>query len=118
MATSGPSQRQLRVGEELRHTLATILNSGSSADPDLYDVNITVTEVRISPDLRNATVFVMPLGGKDAKKILPALTRAKGYFRHEVAKAMKNLRNVPDLKFAADESFDNASRIETLLRDI
>lgn len=112
------SQRQLRVGEELRHTLAGIINAGGSADPDLYDINVTVTEVRISPDLRNATVFVMPLGGKDMKKIVSALQRAKGYFRHEVAKAMRNMRNVPDLKFSADESFDNAAHIEKLLKDI
>lgn len=112
------SQRQLRVGEELRHVLSRILNEGGSADPDLYDVNITVTEVRISPDLRNATVFVMPLGGKDANTLLPALKRARGFFRHEVAKEMRNMRNVPDLRFAIDESFDQAQRIESLLKDI
>ena len=116
---AGPqSQRQLRVGEELRHTLATVLNSGGSNEPDLFDVNLTVTEVRISPDLRNATVFVMPLGGKDLVPVLAALKRSKGFFRHELAKAMRNLRNIPDLKFLPDESFDNAQRIETLLRDI
>jgi ribosome-binding factor A len=112
------SQRQLRVGEELRHVLSKIMNEGGSADPDLYDINITVTEVRISPDLRNATVFVMPLGGKGLESILPALKRAKSYFRHEVAKAMRNMRNVPDLRFAADESFDQAAHIEKLLKDI
>ncbi len=113
-----PSQRQLRVGEELRHALAVILSAGGSNDPDLFDVNLTVTEVRVSPDLRNATVFVVPLGGQNMQPILSALKRTKGYFRHEVAKAMRNLRNVPDLKFLPDESFDNAQRIETLLRDI
>jgi len=122
MAGGPQSQRQLRVGEELRHELARILNSGGSNDPELFDVNLTVTEVRVSPDLRNATVFVVPLGGstggRDVQPILAALKRTKGYFRHEVAKAMRNMRNVPDLKFLADESFDNAQRIDQLLRDI
>lgn len=120
MAAGPQSQRQLRVGEELRHELAVILNKGGSNDPVLFDINLTVTEVRISPDLKNATVFVVPLGGagKDITPILAALKKAKGYFRHEVAKAMRNMRNVPDLKFMADESFDNAQRIDQLLRDI
>ena len=115
----GPvTQRQLRVGEEIRHAMSTILNAGGSNEPDLFDANLTVTEVRISPDLRNATVFVLPLGGKDVTPVMAALKRARGFFRHELAKSMRNLRNVPELKFLADESFDNAQRIETLLRDI
>jgi ribosome-binding factor A len=113
----GPSQRQLRVGEELRHALARILNEGSSNEPELFEANITVTEVRISPDLKNATVYIMPLGGKDLTPTLAALKRAKPFFRHQVAKELRNLRNVPDLRFEADSSFDISQRINSLLRD-
>ena len=107
-APAGPSQRQLRVGEELRHALSRILNEGGSSEPALYEANITVTEVRVSPDLKNATVFVMPLGegmgGGHLDEILPALKRAKPFFRHQVAKAMRGIRSVPDLKFLADDT--------------
>lgn len=119
----GPSQRQLRVGEELRHALATILNRGDSNEEALFDANITVTEVRISPDLKNATAFIMPLlggkvGGKNADEILAALKRAKPFFRHQIAKQLNNLRVVPDLKFLLDTSFDAGQRMETLLSKI
>ncbi|MGE3770690.1 MAG: 30S ribosome-binding factor RbfA [Bdellovibrionales bacterium] len=114
----GPSQRQLRVGEELRHALSEILNRGDSNEPELFDVSITVTEVRVSPDLRNATVFVMPLGGKDLGPIMEALKRTKPFFRHQVAKELKNLRNVPDLRFEADNSFDTSKRIDDILKNI
>ena len=120
---TGPSQRQLRVGEELRHELARILNAGGCHEPELYEANITVTEVRCSPDLKYATVFVIPLsriggGGQDTERMLAALKRAKPFFRHEVAKAMRNMRYVPDLKFMADTSFAEAEKIETLLKDV
>ena len=110
-----PSQRQLRVGEELRHVIASLIERGGFRDPDLMGRAITVTEVRISPDLRNATVFVMPLGGGDHAPILAGLKRAKAFLRHELAKAVK-LRMVPDLSFQADLTFDEASRIDRLLR--
>lgn len=115
---SGPSQRQLRVGEELRHVLATVLNRGDSNEAALFDASITVTEVRISPDLKNATAFIMPLGGKNADEILAALKRAKPFFRHQVAEAMGGLRSVPDLKFMLDTSFDAGARMEALLQKI
>ncbi len=119
---AGPSQRQLRVGEELRHTLSAILNAGGCHESELYEANITVTEVRCSPDLKYATVFVLPLTGTKAEgqlnKTLAALKRAKPYYRHEVAKAMRNMRYVPDLKFMVDESFDQADKIELLLKDV
>ncbi|OHC73979.1 MAG: ribosome-binding factor A [Rhodospirillales bacterium RIFCSPLOWO2_12_FULL_58_28] len=110
-----PSQRQLRVGEELRHALALILERGEIRDPGLAGVSVTVTEIRIGPDLRNATVYVMPLGGGGKETVVEALTRARPFLRRRLADAVK-LRHVPDLSFRADPSFDEASRIEALLR--
>jgi ribosome-binding factor A len=109
-----PSQRQLRVGEELRHTIANILERGDIRDPDVAGRPVTVTEVSVSPDLRNATVFIVPLGGGDSATLLAGLKRVRPYLRHEVAK-MVQLRMVPDLSFSADVTFDNASRIEAIL---
>jgi ribosome-binding factor A len=112
-----PSQRQLRVGEELRHALATIVERGELRDPDLAGHPLTVTEVRASPDLRNATVYVVPLGGGDAGPIVAALNRAKSFLRRRVAGEVR-LKFAPDLKFEADTSFDQAERIEELLKSI
>ena len=109
-----PTQRQLRVGEELRHAVAHILERGDIRDPDVAGRLITVTEVSVSPDLRNATVFVVPLGGGETANLIAGLKRARPYLRHEVARQVK-LRLVPDFSFAADESFDRADRIEALL---
>ncbi|MTJ82537.1 MAG: 30S ribosome-binding factor RbfA [Telmatospirillum sp.] len=109
-----PSQRQLRVGEELRHAIASILERGDIHDPEVAGKPVTVTEVSVSPDLRNATVFVVPLGGGDPQPVLAGLKRARSYLRHEVAR-MVQLRVAPDLSFVADGTFDNASRIEALL---
>jgi ribosome-binding factor A len=113
-SAKGPSQRQYRVGEELRHAIARIIEHAHFRDPDLAGVPITVTEVRISPDLHNATAFVTPLGGRDMDKLVPALNRASGYFRRELAREV-NLRTVPIVQFAADRSFDYSSRIEEIL---
>lgn len=110
-----PSQRQLRVGEELRHAIANLIERGDFRDPDLAGRAITVTEVRVSPDLKAATVFVVPLGGGEVAPILAGLKRAKAYLRAQVGKAVQ-LRAVPDLWFEADTSFDEASRIDRLLR--
>ena len=110
-----PSQRQLRVGEELRHAVAAVIERGDFRDPDLQGRAITVTEVRVSPDLRNATVFVVPLGGGDVAPIVGGLKRARAFLRHEIAKAVE-LRSVPDLFFEPDTTFDEASRIDALLR--
>jgi ribosome-binding factor A len=104
----------LRVGEEVRHVLAQLLRDGSCRDPVLRAADITVTEVRLSPDLRNATAFVMPLGGKDATEILAALERSAGFLRGHLGRAM-NLRRVPALVFTLDPSFDEADRIARLL---
>lgn len=109
-----PSQRQYRVGEELRHALARILDHGHFRDPDLAGVSVTVTEVRVSPDLRAATAFVTPLGGRDMEKVVAALNRASGYFRRELARLVV-LRHVPEIGFTPDTSFDEAGRIAALL---
>lgn len=109
-----PSNRQLKVGEELRHALAWVLERGDLADPALATTPITVTEVRASPDLRQATVFVVPLGGGDPTEVLAALKRARPLLRHEIARRVA-LKYVPDLSFAADTSFDTASHIDRLL---
>lgn len=114
-SAKSPSQRQLRVGEEIRHALAEILRRGDFRDPQLQDLNITVTEVRMSPDLRNATVFVTPLGGGDGPATVAALAHATSFLRGQVARAV-GLRHAPTLHFASDTSFENADRIEALLR--
>jgi ribosome-binding factor A len=114
-----PSQRQLRVGEEVRHAIAWALERGEVRDPDVHNIAITVTEVRISPDLRNATAFIVPLGGgaeAELKKVLSGLNRAVPYLRKVIAKGV-HLRNVPRLNFIADSSFDEASHIDRLLRN-
>ncbi len=112
-----PSQRQLRVGEELRHALARIFERGEFRDPGLSGLTVTVTEVRISPDLRNATAFVIPLGGGDnTAGVVEALNRAQPFVRRQIAKAVK-LKYLPGLNFKADPSFDEARRIDDLLAD-
>jgi ribosome-binding factor A len=108
------SQRQLRVGEELRHALAQILRPGELRDPALYDADVTVTEVQLSPDLRNATAFVMPLGGVNAAEIIAALRRCAPHLKGQIARAVR-LRNVPNLTFALDNAFDSAERINAIL---
>jgi ribosome-binding factor A len=108
------SQRQLRVGEELRHALARILRDGECRDPVLEDASITVTEVRMSPDLRNATAFVMPLTGTNATEVVAGLERSATFLKGLVAREVQ-LRNTPNLVFALDDSFDRADRISALL---
>ncbi|MCA8933364.1 MAG: 30S ribosome-binding factor RbfA [Rhodospirillaceae bacterium] len=110
-----PSQRQLRVGEQIRHSLSEILARGELHDPALLDVSITVSEVRISPDLRNATAFIVPLGGAHVGETVAALRRAAPYLRGLVAHGLR-LKYAPNLSFQADTSFDEADRIGQLLR--
>jgi len=110
-----PSQRQLRVGEELRHALAQLLRPGELRDPALSDADITVTEVRISPDLKNATAFVMPLGGANTQEIMAGLKRSAPFLKARVARTVE-LRQVPNLVFAFDTAFDSAARIAALLQ--
>jgi ribosome-binding factor A len=111
----GGSQRQLRVGEQVRHAIAEILAQGSVHDADLEGHIITVPEVRMSPDLKLATIYVMPLGGRDTELVLAALDRNKKFLRGEVARRV-NLKFAPDIRFRVDERFDEAERIEKLLR--
>jgi len=110
-----PSQRQLRVGEELRHALASIFAHGDLRDPAIAARPVTVTEVRVSPDLKNATVFVSALGGGDDDELLAALHRARPFLRGRLG-AEVNLKYTPNLSFARDTSFDEAERINALLR--
>ena len=112
---SGPSQRALRVGELVRHAMAEMLARGEVHDPVLEGHLITVPEVHMSPDLRLATVYVMPLGGKDQGEVVAALDRNKRYLRGEIAHRV-NLKFAPDIRFRIDERFDEAERIEKLLR--
>lgn len=109
-----PSQRQLRVGEALRHALAEILMRGDLHDPALQGASITVSEVRISPDMRNATAYVVPLGGARTEEILAGLRRAGPHLRGQVARAVR-LKFAPSLTFKTDTSFDYADRIDQLL---
>jgi ribosome-binding factor A len=110
----GSSQRQLRVGEELRHAVSSILRRGACRDPALRDASIVVTEVRVSRDLRNATIFVMPLGGANAAQVLIGLQRSSAFLRRCLARDM-TLRYAPNLAFMLDGSFDQAERIAALL---
>ena len=112
-AGSGPSQRQLRVGEEIRHVLAELFVEGRLHDPELGELRITVTEVKVSPDLQNATAFVVPLGGGDPEALADALNRAAPFLRGELAHALK-LRFAPQIRFRADKSFDRAHRLDQL----
>ena len=112
---AGPSQRQLRVGELVRHTLADLFSRGAVHDPVIEGRLITVPEVRMTADLRLATIYVMPLGGRDTKEVLDALERNKRYLRGEIARKV-NLKFAPDIRFHIDERFDEAERIEKLLR--
>ena len=111
----GGSQRQLRVGELVRHAIADILAQGIVHDADLEGHIITVPEVRMSPDLKLATIYVMPLGGRDTEIVLTALERNKKFLRGEIAHRV-NLKFAPEVRFHADERFDEAERIEKLLR--
>ena len=114
-SASGPSQRALRVGELVRHALAEMLTRGEVHDPVIETHLITIPEVRMSPDLKLATVYVMPLGGKDENEVVAALDRNKRYLRGEIAHRV-NLKFAPDIRFRVDERFDEAERIEKLLR--
>ena len=112
---AGASQRQLRVGELIRHAVAEMLTRGDIHDPVIEGHMITVPEVRMSPDLRLATVYVMPLGGKDVKDVVAALNDNKKFLRGEIAHRV-NLKFAPEIRFRADDRFDEAERIEKLLR--
>lgn len=110
------SQRQLRVGELIRHALSEIFMRGEAHDPALAGRVITVAEVRMTPDLKHATVLVMPLGGEDRERVLEGLTRSAGHLRHELRDKV-DLKFLPSLKFVIDTRFDDDDRIGSLLRE-
>jgi ribosome-binding factor A len=114
-APAGPSQRQQRVAELVRHALAEVLSRGDIQDPVLTSHVVTVPEVRMSPDLKLATAYIMPLGGEDERPVIEALERNKKVLRQEVARRV-NLKFAPDLRFRRDETFEEAARIDALLR--
>lgn len=115
-SSKGPSQRQLRVAELIRRTLSDVLARGDVHDPDLARIPITVSEVRTSPDLKIATAFVMPLGGRDQQVALQALARNKAELRHLVSREL-TLKYAPDLRFRLDESFDRMDETRRLLNE-
>jgi ribosome-binding factor A len=110
----GPTQRMLRIGEMIRHKVAELLVRGEIHDDVLAEHVVTVPEVRMSPDLKIATAYVMPLGGKDVEIVLQALERNKKFIRSEVAQTL-DLRYAPDLRFRFDKTFDEVNRIDKLL---
>ena len=110
-----PSQRMLRVAELIRHAMADMLSRGDIVDPLLEKQVVTIPSVRMSPDLKLATIFVMPLGGNDTKPVIDALDRHKKYLRGEIAHRV-NLKFAPDIRFKIDESFENSAKIDALLR--
>ena len=113
--TGEPSQRALRVGELVRHAMADMLTRGAVHDPVIEGHVITVPEVRMSPDLRLATIYVMPLGGRDLDEVVAALDRNKKYLRGEIGRHV-NLKFAPEIRFRIDERFAEAERIEKILR--
>jgi ribosome-binding factor A len=113
-AGAAPSQRMLRVGELVRHAVAQMLSRGDINDPVLEKHVVTVSRVKMSPDLKLATIYVMPLGGKDEAEVLAALDRHKRYLRGEIAHEV-NLKFAPEVRFRIDESFDAVSRIDAIL---
>lgn len=110
-----PSQRQLRVGEQVRHALAEVLQRGEIHDPVIEGHIITVPEVRMSPDLKLATAYIMPLGGKDEAEVVKALNRLARAFRGSLSRRLREMRAMPDLRFRLDERFEAASHIDSLL---
>ncbi|HUB63516.1 MAG TPA: 30S ribosome-binding factor RbfA [Methylocella sp.] len=109
-----PSQRMLRVAELIRHTVSELLLRSVAGDPILEGQAVTIPEVRMSPDLKLATIYIMPLGGKNIAEVLTALDRHKKFLRSEIARRV-NLRFAPDIRFKADRSFDYGARIDALL---
>jgi ribosome-binding factor A len=114
-APGGGSQRQLRVGELVRHAVAEMLTRGDVHDPVIEGHLITVPEVRMTPDLRLATIYIMPLAGRDTEKVIAAFERNKKFIRGEIAHAI-NLKFAPDIRFHIDNRFEEAERIDKLLR--
>lgn len=115
-ALRGPSQRQLRAGELVRHALVEIMREEDLDDPALSGAPVTITEVRVSPDLRQAVCFIQPLGGENAPEVVAAMNRASKFFRGRLGR-MIDLRATPELKFLHDETFDAAEHMSRLFED-
>ena len=115
-ASSGPSQRQLRVGEQVRHALTDILQRGEVRDEVLEAVLVSVSEVRMSPDLKIATVFVSLIGEADEQAVIKALAKNAKFIRGRVSGALRQLKYMPEFRFRPDTSYDNMARIDALLR--
>lgn len=113
----GVSQRQLQVGQEIRKLLMDVFIKKQLRDPALYNVSVTVTEVKVSPDLREATAYVLPLGGENLEEVMSGLKRAAAFFRSYLAKHLKT-RVVPWVRFQPDHSFEYASHIHQLLKNV
>lgn len=114
--TSGPSQRMLRVGEQVRHALSETLQRGEIIDPLIENAVVSVSEVRMSPDLKIATAFVSPLGAKDAGAVIEALNKHAKFIRGRVSGALRQMKYMPEFRFRLDTSFDNFARINDLLK--
>lgn len=115
-SNKGPSQRQLRVAEQVRHALADMLGRGELQDDLIETTVISVGEVRMSPDLKIATAFVSPLAAKDAEAVVEALNRHARFIRGRVSSALRQMKYMPEFRFRLDTSFDNMARIDQLLR--
>lgn len=113
---SGPSQRQLRVGEQVRHALSEMLPRGEIIDPVIETTVISITEVRMSPDLKIATAFVSPIGAKDPNAVIAALNKHAKFIRGRVSFALKQMKYMPEFRFRLDTSYDNFAKINELLR--
>lgn len=113
---SGPSQRMLRVGEQVRHALSDVLARGEVRDDLIESTVISITEVRMSPDLKIATAFVSPLGAADNDAVIKALAKHAKFIRGRVSGALRQMRSMPEFRFRLDTSYDNMARIDQLLR--
>lgn len=116
MSNTEPSQRQLRVGEHVRHALTALLQRGDVADPQLDGVMVSVSEVRMSPDLKIATAYVTALGQSDAGPVVKALARNAKFIRGRVSRDLRQMKYMPDFRFRADTSFDNFQKVDALLK--
>lgn len=115
-SSSGPTQRQLRVGEQVRHALSETLQRGEITDPVVETAVISITEVRMSPDLKIATAFVSPLGAKDPDAVIEALNKYAKFIRGRVSFALRQMKYMPEFRFRLDTSYDNFAKINDLLR--
>ncbi|WP_274626215.1 30S ribosome-binding factor RbfA [Arvimicrobium flavum] len=114
--SSGPSQRQLRVGEQVRHALADLLQRGEVRDDLIETTVISVSEVRMSPDLKIATAFVAPLGAREDARVIEALNRNARFIRGRMSPALRQMKYMPEVRFRLDTSYDNMAKIDDLLR--